>query len=486
MGCGASNDPGQGPPSPIVVNVKPKKKADPMAPDLHEEEGKVLTYEDESCSAADHRGAPQQQQLAEDAPIDQAQLEAHAKGLETRQMTLKQVTDTEIGKAEQLVKERQADLAQASAGEGDVVAAAAALKHQQSELAQMHELQAQVLDGIEQELATVRARLLPKVNEREATEDVKFGKEKAPVIDTAFSSDSAEREEPSAEQAASAGMQSLTPRIAALTTEVSVPEVVIRNLASISNKPKCFNEMEFNQSPSADFLESLLNFLEAAAAFSAAKSTSDRVGFMFNRWDTDNDGLLGTADLQGALGADCTSSTAAALILEMGGDEKGLTREALIAYVKQHPDIEEALVLRAPEGGGLASQLAARPLVVMVLLEARGSLETLVRELDTFTPVAPLARKLERVFDVLDKDGNGALNHDEVAKISQECSGEAAAQMLKRLQGWMTQNAEQSESNKSKEGKDGFISREDFLQFAALHIPGVEEALTVRFYPSSC
>ena len=42
-----------------------------------------------------------------------------------------------------------------------------------------------------------------------------------------------------------------------------------------------------------------------------------------------------------------------------------------------------------------------------------------------------------------------------------------------RLEDWITQNAAKSD--------DGFISREDFLQFAALHIPGVEGALTVSF-----
>ena len=180
----------------------------------------------------------------------------------------------------------------------------------------------------------------------------------------------------------------------------------------------------------------------------AAKSTDDRVSFMFDRWDLDNDGYLGASDLQAALGPDeCDASMAATLVLEMGGDQKGLTREALITYVKQHPDIEEALILRTREGGGLASQLAARPLVVMVLLQSRGNLETLVRELDTFAVGAPLSRKLERLFDVLDRDSNGALEKDEVlatchecylryclqvANISKQCSGEEAEQMLIR------------------------------------------------------
>ena len=47
-----------------------------------------------------------------------------------------------------------------------------------------------------------------------------------------------------------------------------------------------------------------------------------------------------------------------------------------------------------------------------------------------------------------------------------------------RFEDWITQNAAKSDDSK---GKDGFISREDFLQFAALHIPGVEGALTVSF-----
>lgn len=485
MGCGSSTDPGQhGPPSPVVVNVKPKKKADSSPAEIAAVESKGDPQQQQSGAPDGESSEPiSPQPSTQDQRPDQAQLEAQAKQLQEKRDTLKEVTDVEIAKAEALVDALQQELDNAAEGEKDQCKVL--LEHQQSELEQMHELQSQVLDGIEQDISAIHSclkglevieqTLQSTQADKPTTEQPKSTPLKI-ITETPrkMSGDSAAEAETADTTQSPTAASALTPRIAALTTQVSVPEAVIRNLANISGTSQCFSDVQMSQTASQRGAESLLNFLEAAAAFSSAKSTDDRVSFMFDRWDLDNDGYLGAADLQAALGPDeCDASMAATLVLEMGGDQKGLTREALITYVKQHPDIEQALILRTREGGGLASQLAARPLVVMVLLQSRGNLETLVRELDTFAVGAPLSRKLERLFDVLDRDSNGALEKDEVAKISKECSGEEAEQMLSRLEDWITQNAAKSD--------DGFISREDFLQFAALHIPGVEGALTVSF-----
>eukprot|EP00658_Telonema_sp_P-2_P056302 TRINITY_DN44765_c0_g1_i1.p1 TRINITY_DN44765_c0_g1~~TRINITY_DN44765_c0_g1_i1.p1 ORF type:complete len:235 (-),score=61.79 TRINITY_DN44765_c0_g1_i1:399-1103(-) len=220
---------------------------------------------------------------------------------------------------------------------------------------------------------------------------------------------------------------------------------------------------------------SFVNYIEAASAFVEGRSTEDRVAYMFSVFDKDLDGYLGIEDLQAAVGP-CSDEEIKALVAEIGGDALlGVTCEALVEYVKLHPEVEQGLVMRseAAANQGIASQLATRPLILLAL-KSCATVEDFIKSLDKFGQTGSLEKKLDKVFNVLDEDGDERLTLEEVALLSRECSGEEVQVIIHRLNDWI-------KSNGNHDSTKAYISRQEFLQFAMTSLPGVDQALTITF-----
>eukprot|EP00656_Telonema_subtile_P052385 TRINITY_DN7298_c0_g1_i3.p1 TRINITY_DN7298_c0_g1~~TRINITY_DN7298_c0_g1_i3.p1 ORF type:complete len:368 (+),score=84.73 TRINITY_DN7298_c0_g1_i3:640-1743(+) len=270
----------------------------------------------------------------------------------------------------------------------------------------------------------------------------------------------------------------VTAQVEQLRHQVEMPEEVLIGLTNVlsgGRATECFNGVPTDLMSTDDSEGSFVNYIEAASAFGEGRTTEDRVAYMFSVFDVDGDGYLGEQDLRTVLGSDASEAEVQSLTAEIGGDPvHGVTVEALIQYVKLHPGVEDALVMKTRADGGVASQLAARPLVLLVLKQGSGSVAEFVKSLDRFGPQVPIKEKLARVFDTLDEDGNGQLTLSEVALVSKECTGEEVEALFDKLNEWINKN-------RTRNSSEQFVSRDDFLQFAVSSLPGVEEALTIRF-----
>lgn len=394
-----------------------------------------------------------------------------------RRASLKTMTDAEIDKARDASKKLQRALEKAPPEEAEE--RLKILNWKLAEVAEMEALQTQALSTLDEEINEIGGE--PKDAPEEAPEGAAAPTYRPEAQHQEQAGPISPRSPRVESKLASPLAETVTARVEKLRTEVDMPDEVLLGLANVlaeGHALDCFKSVPEGLMSQEDSQNSFVNYIEAASAFGEGRTTDDRVGYMFSVFDLDGDGYLGREDLRAVLGADASEEQVAGLAAEIGGDPiHGVTVEALIQYVKLHPGVEEALVMQAGSGGGVASQLAARPLVLLVLKRAP-DIEALIRSLDRFGPQAPIQEKLARVFDTLDEDGNGQLTLSEVALLSKECSGEEVEALFARLSEWIQRNG-------SKDSSSQFVSREDFLEFAVSSLPRVVEALTINFSSES-
>jgi len=281
-----------------------------------------------------------------------------------------------------------------------------------------------------------------------------------------------------------------TPEMAQLAAETRFSSEYLAQLqVMMKAKTKMLNKkmgqvaLQQQDGKEANSTQNFLQYIEEASTFREAAPLKDRVSYIFHMFDEDKDGKLGRSDLRKVIGVDCTEEVLDSVLEDMGGPKaRFVTLNNLVSYAERTPGVAEALSLRAKNNGGLATQLAERPLVLLALKrganlddhdDANDDFTGFVKTLAAFGPGRNLRTKIDLVWDALDEDRNGFLSENEVGRIAKECVGDQAEAMIIQLQ--TLRSSIQDVSGFSHAG----IPKEDFIRFAMTKLPGVESALTV-------
>eukprot|EP00656_Telonema_subtile_P052387 TRINITY_DN7298_c0_g1_i5.p1 TRINITY_DN7298_c0_g1~~TRINITY_DN7298_c0_g1_i5.p1 ORF type:complete len:413 (+),score=105.80 TRINITY_DN7298_c0_g1_i5:242-1480(+) len=360
-------------------------------------------------------------------PEDRDAGDTELQALRDRRAGLKSVTDEEIDRARQAAEKLHRDLEKGPADEAEE--RTKILNWKQAEVAEMVSLQAQALGTLDESIDALLKDAPPEAKPHKKPPSPTYTPQPSQEVpQEAPLSPRAPKAQPKKQPVNKVTANKVTAQVEQLRHQVEMPEEVLIGLTNVlsgGRATECFNGVPTDLMSTDDSEGSFVNYIEAASAFGEGRTTEDRVAYMFSVFDVDGDGYLGEQDLRTVLGSDASEAEVQSLTAEIGGDPvHGVTVEALIQYVKLHPGVEDALVMKTRADGGVASQLAARPLVLLVLKQGSGSVAEFVKSLDRFGPQVPIKEKLARVFDTLDEDGNGQLTLSEVALVSKECTGE--------------------------------------------------------------